>query len=339
MRLRRPLLVASLLAGLVLVGMSWLRDRALGYPITVEVGVAIGLAGVLVWFERKLAEDVEERTDRRLSEVEQRLGQRIMVLEGLDEVLSDDTEEREREARAPIENLRSRVSRADVVAALRLARERRGLSAWALVNLSPQRDGAHAFIDIRQIEADGSFVGAVLNLSSIDVVQSANNEWHVTGLDSLSDTVFEWRRDDGPDEFFSQLREATLRTGGFTRGDWEPSQIVENLRLTAAAGADARSGDPDERLAGELLLLIGDQYAVTTVGIESFGKGIVLDGYEVTKPFHAQFGRDGHALPSPSAPPGMSDENWDLLFGLTGTVLGLREFLKQEELESLLQFR
>lgn len=284
--------VAGLLilgAGIVALGFVT-EDRwgwnGLGPSAFLEIGIAVGLAGVLVGLEQQIVRKVRSQTEA----AQQRLGEQAGRLEHLFENLTQATEERLAANEAALDDAIGAVRNPtfDHVTMAMADADRDGAlpDGWAVVQATPDIDGPRVVFRI-------GLIGVQVDPSSYVV-----DAWEP------------WERDrDGVDVGAALLRQ--LGAGGDPNVKIEWTRAWAGLQRTIQAAVGAQRGGendyPWRHLNGRFYELAGDDWVVTSKGIEAPARTreVVLSADE----FYAQerFGL-ARVTTSPPPPPKWSDD-------------------------------
>lgn len=285
--------------------------------VLIDVGTAIGLVLVIVLLQRRILVQVAARVARQTAEetVEREtsgLRERVVRLENLDETQSEERERRRQASTEPVRRLLNEELSARVVGEV-LA------DAYQERLLDPER------FRVRTSASPDCHVLYFLAVKASNEVpilwldfepfEWGDDRFDLKGGGSLPmplrrDTTVIWIHNQDAAEIASELEKGLERvnqpTHGFSLG-YALHQLARSVEVTIQARA-APVGDP-ARLRGTLMLLINEEWAITSFGLES----VKCDfAYEVS---WARFLSSGvhqrTTLRIPTDPPDEARPGWD----------------------------
>jgi hypothetical protein len=313
--IRWAAVIVCVLLGSVLVGAAFVTEAALAWrgltpAALLEFGAAFALAALLFFFQRNFVRTIRRETRA----AERRFEERATAIESRLDQLADATaariDARYSEQDEAVRRLADNVTFDTVTAALEEANELHALAhSTALIQAARDPDGLRiSFAWGVRFENMKPPVEGLTIAAELDHLQSPRPVVEVTW------TPYESAASVGA-RFTEDLQRAGLYEGPETF-DW-PFAIEQLQRTLRIAIAAKRASDPEWHLHGELLELVGDDWALTEAGIECPARGYVFSHDEFPDFFERRTFQDGafrereEFLPSP--PSWVSEEEWHRL--------------------------
>jgi hypothetical protein len=292
--------------------------------ILVNVGTAVLLVGVFFLLERRFTRRIVNTSTGAIKQAAQQIGEQLQSrTDALSTRIDDlqrqvDIRMQRRAARgdAKVEALADDVSYATVTAALTEANELGAIPAGQIiVQASHDIDGARI---IFRWAADAGPASSTFTIRPPRLLLEPRFEADYDAFGARPFLGDQWRPEEPVEEVAERIVRDLQRKGrwaGAATVDW--TVTMENLqRSLALAIASRRGGSSADpwRLHGALYELIGDNWAITTAGVESRHDNMVILGeaeFPDTRDRRNPFAPEPEWRPP--APAGISALGWDRL--------------------------
>ncbi|MDF1597862.1 MAG: hypothetical protein P1T08_17415 [Acidimicrobiia bacterium] len=273
-RINWPLVTAVTVAGLAALGAGlWLgKGTADAWSsVLIELGAAIGLASVLVFLERRVVRRVATSTARAEAErVTADLRDRIEHLEDVDAAQEQERSEQRRQAAARMESIRQGGITSAAVGALLVEAVRDRLIDPDMFHVRTSSDPACPVLYMLSFVDPKRVLTIYIDFEPIEIdAQPILVKGHPIPVPLKTDSTAMWT-DQEPSVIAAELQAGLERRNEPARG-FGFGHSLERLLKSIQVMRDARAAEAESpaRLEGLLRVLINDDWAYTSAGLEA----------------------------------------------------------------------
>lgn len=315
-RVRWSWVVGCLLGGAALNGLAFLVEAVWSWQgvapsVLVNLGTAVALAGVLVVLERRFIGHVARASERAAQVAAERVETRLQArtdqlaarLDELQHEVLQRARGRAKEQDAKIAAMRDEVSFQTIADAMTTANSLVAIDEGQII-----------------VQASHDPDGLALAFSWAEDLEFSNHRSPGPHLDITGPGVdLEWRRGESAADVGDRLILELQRAGtwdGEAMLDW--GLALHHLQQALEIAIASRRRDPWKwHLHGSLIELVSATWAITTGGVELFGRGLMLAGQDFPQRIHpnlAKFAPEEaeHARTwFPEPPPAVTPDEWN----------------------------
>ena len=286
--------------GLLLLGVGCIAGGVFIGDVTkdiaIEVGVTAAVGGVVILFEplisRQLNRTIKEAVKAGTAELEERLVQ----LEGIEEVQASELQRQQADAEAVLASLDDPVTFSNVAELLDVAYAEGLFTEEVFLKTSAER--GRPLLEVQTVNAQR--IG-------FSIHAPADSSSRGTQFELMAEGTTVWDADEGPDVVIGKIVRAykilRLSYNRLSLGT-AFAQLKHSYRIMYAARQEP--ADSVKSLAGRLVFLVNDEWALTDIGLESIVSGTV---FKYRKGILGT--REGIDIDDTPCPPGCDPVLWE----------------------------
>lgn len=266
--INRPPVVFSFLFGLFFIAAAfwfehWFDWKGVSLEVLVNVGTTLLLASLLFFLQRRFVSQITKATERAASAVvdsriAERLGPVGVRLEELSSRMDDLITQRDQSQDQILQEL-SRPTYKSVATAIALAQRINAIfQGKVTVQAGDDPFGYRAQFSWLHDRGDGRFGIASRSVLTVAILPPFNTQGYATT---------DWETIDTAESVGVRLI-SDLGSGDFTNKNW--IKALANLQKALEVVVHSRRGDDNiPRIQGQLRELVGEEWAITSAGVES----------------------------------------------------------------------
>lgn len=240
--------------------------------VLINIGTAMGLLLVILWFERRLVKRVEQVAEATASETVERetadLRDRVVRLENLDEAQTAERERRRGAASEPVRAMREAPLSSQVVGRVLADADDRNLFGPEFCVRTSAEPDCHLLYFLPLRDPAGTPM-LWLDFEPFELGEPMEVDGEIVPTARRGETTVMWVNDEDAAEIAGEL-EAGLERSNRTLNGFRLRYALDQLDACVTIADKSRAADAGDphRLRGDLEVLINNEWAITTYGLE-----------------------------------------------------------------------